>query len=82
MASFAYAAHHLLSTFTNIVEGNQQTAQMMRDDVLRHPLPITHGPDWGVPEGAGLGIEVDCEKVGLYMNAIASEASSLRTTPL
>ncbi|HKW98603.1 MAG TPA: mandelate racemase/muconate lactonizing enzyme family protein [Bryobacteraceae bacterium] len=62
----AAAAHHLMLTLPNLVEGNQQTAQMMQDDVLKHPLPIASGPDWGVPHGPGLGIEVDCEKVGLY----------------
>lgn len=62
----AAAAHHLMLTLPNLVEGNQQTAQMMQDDVLKHPLPIASGPGWGVPQGPGLAIEVDCEKVGLY----------------
>ena len=39
---------------------------MMCDDVLKQPLPIASGPAWGVPEGAGLGIEVDEEKVRHY----------------
>jgi L-Ala-D/L-Glu epimerase len=62
----ATAAHHLLLTLPNIVDGNQQTAQMMCDDILKTPLPIVSGPQWGVPEGAGLGIEVDEQKLGLY----------------
>jgi L-alanine-DL-glutamate epimerase-like enolase superfamily enzyme len=62
----AAAAHHILLTLPNIVDGNQQTAQMMCDDVLKQPLPIASGPTWGVPEGAGLGIEVDEDKVGHY----------------
>lgn len=62
----AVAAHHVLLTLPNIVEGNQQTAHIMQDDVLRESLPITSGPNWGVPEGAGLGIEVDEGKVNRY----------------
>jgi L-alanine-DL-glutamate epimerase-like enolase superfamily enzyme len=62
----AAAAHHILLTLPNIVEGHQQTAQMMRDDVLKHELPIASGPEWGVPECPGLGVEVDLEKVGLH----------------
>ncbi len=38
----------------------------MQDDILKQPLPIATAPDWGVPPGAGLGIEIDEEKVGRY----------------
>jgi L-alanine-DL-glutamate epimerase-like enolase superfamily enzyme len=62
----AAAAHHLLLTLPNIVDGNQQTAHMMQDDVLKESLPITSAPDWGIPRGIGLCIEVDEEKVGRY----------------
>jgi L-alanine-DL-glutamate epimerase-like enolase superfamily enzyme len=31
----------------------------MEHDVLREPLPIATGPRWGVPEGAGLCVEID-----------------------
>jgi L-Ala-D/L-Glu epimerase len=62
----AAAAHHLLLTLPNIVDGNQQTAHMMQDDVLKEPLPIASAPDWGIPRGMGLCIEVDEEKVGRY----------------
>ena len=62
----AAAAHHILLTLPNIVEGNQQTAQIMCDDVLKHTLPIASGPAWDTPEGPGLGIEVDEEKVRHY----------------
>lgn len=55
----AAAAHQLLLTLPGIVDGHQQTAQMMTGDVLAEPLPIATGPSWGVTEGAGLGIEVD-----------------------
>jgi L-Ala-D/L-Glu epimerase len=62
----AAAAHHILLTLPNVVDGNQQTAQMMCDDILKQPLPISTGPEWGVPEGAGLGIEVDEDKLRHY----------------
>jgi glucarate dehydratase len=62
----AAAAHHLLLTLPNLVDGNQQTAHMMLDDVLTEPLPIASAPDWGIPRGIGLCIEVDEEKVGRY----------------
>jgi glucarate dehydratase len=55
----ATACQHLLLTLPGIVEGHQQTAYLMRRDVLREPLPIASGPAWGVPGGAGLGVEVD-----------------------
>jgi L-alanine-DL-glutamate epimerase-like enolase superfamily enzyme len=62
----AAAAQHILLTLPNIVEGNQQTAQIMCDDVLKQPLSIASGPQWNVPEGPGLGIDVDEEKVRRY----------------
>jgi L-alanine-DL-glutamate epimerase-like enolase superfamily enzyme len=63
---YAAAAQHVLLTLPRINGGNQQTAQMMRDDVLTTTIPITTGPTWGIPEGPGLGVEVDEEKVAKY----------------
>ncbi len=62
----ATACHHILLTLPNVVHGNQQTAHMMTDDILTETIPIAHGPDWGVPAGAGIGIEIDREKLGKY----------------
>jgi L-alanine-DL-glutamate epimerase-like enolase superfamily enzyme len=62
----AAACHHILLTLPNVVEGNQQTAHMMRDDIVVDEIPITTGPDWGVPAGFGIGVEVDLEKLGHY----------------
>lgn len=62
----AAAHHHVCLTLPNLVEGNQQTAEMMQDDVLEEPLPIATGPEWGVPVGAGLGVRVDEAKVAKY----------------
>jgi L-Ala-D/L-Glu epimerase len=62
----AAACHHVLMTLPNLVEGHQQTAHVMRDDVLKRPLPIASGPIWGLPPGPGLGVEVDTNKLGIY----------------
>ena len=62
----ATAAHHILLTLPNVVEGNQQTTHVMQDDVLKNPIPIATGPNWGVPEGPGLGIEIDEDKLAKY----------------
>ena len=62
----AAASHHVLLTLPNIVEGNQQTAQVMQDTILTEPLPIDDGPVWGTPEGVGLGIEIDENKLARY----------------
>jgi L-alanine-DL-glutamate epimerase-like enolase superfamily enzyme len=55
----AVASQHVLLTLPNIVEGNQQTAYMMTNDILTEVIPISAGPTWGLPEGVGLGIDVD-----------------------
>lgn len=55
----AAAAHHVLLTLPEVVDGHQQTAYLMQHDVLRQPLPIAAGPRWGVPHGPGLSVDVD-----------------------
>ena len=62
----ATSMQHLMLTLPNVVEGNQQTAHMMQDDILRSAIPIASGPDWGVPDGPGLGLAIDEEKLGRY----------------
>lgn len=62
----AAAAQHVLLTLPNLADGNQQTAYMMEGDVVWGRIPIAGGPDWGVPQGAGLGVEVDPEQLGCY----------------
>ena len=62
----AAAIHHVLLTLPNVALSNQQTATMMQDDLLRENLPIAHSPDWGVPSGFGIGVDVDEEKLNRY----------------
>ena len=62
----ATAAHHILLTLPNVVEGNQQTAHMMHDDILKEPIPIATSPNWGIPRGPGLGVEIDEDKLAKY----------------
>ena len=62
----APASHQLCLTLPNLVQGNQQTAALMESDILTEELPIAANPRWGVPEGSGLGVEVDMERVEKY----------------
>ena len=59
----AAAAHHVVLTLPNGVDGHQQTAQIMVHDVLTAPIPIASGPKWGAIDSAGLGVEVDEDAV-------------------
>lgn len=62
----AAACHHILLTLPNVIDGNQQTAHVMTDDIIVGTVPIAHGPNWGVPSGVGIGVEIDEEKLGKY----------------
>jgi glucarate dehydratase len=62
----AAASHHVCLAIPNLVDGNQQTAQMMADDIVTETLPIANGPTWEVPEGVGLCVNVDEKKVAKY----------------
>jgi L-alanine-DL-glutamate epimerase-like enolase superfamily enzyme len=62
----AAASHHVCLTLPNLVEGNQQTAQIIADDVLAEPLAIATGPTWGIPVGTGLCVQVDEKKIRRY----------------
>ena len=59
----AAAAHHILLTLPNVVDGNQNSYDSLSDDVLAERLPIRTEPRWGAPGGVGLGIRVDEAKV-------------------
>ena len=68
----AAAAHHVVLTLPNGVEGHQQTAHLMQHDILVEPLPIATGPRWGRIDAPGLGVEVD-------ETAVAEAAARYRT---
>jgi len=59
----AAAAHHVVLTVPNGVDGHQQTAHLMEHDVLTEPLPIASGPRWGTIDAPGLGVAVDEDAV-------------------
>ena len=59
----AAAGQHVMLAAPNAAMGSQQTAQMMEDDILTKPVPITEGPKWGLIEEPGLGVEVDEDKL-------------------
>jgi L-alanine-DL-glutamate epimerase-like enolase superfamily enzyme len=59
----AAAAHHVVLTIPNGVEGHQQTAYLLEHDILAEPLPIATGPRWGTIDQPGLGVEVDEDAV-------------------
>jgi L-Ala-D/L-Glu epimerase len=69
----AAASQHLLLTLPNATVGHQQTAQMMRDDILKEPIPIAAGPTWGKINAPGLGVEVDEDKLRHYHEAYLKE---------
>src|SRR4029077_4461969 len=59
----AAAAHHVLMTLPNGVDGHQQTAHLMQHDILTEQIPIASGPRWGPLGGPGLGVDVDEDAV-------------------
>jgi len=77
----AAASQHVLLTLPGIVEGHQQTAHLMSHDVLRTPVPIATGPVWDVPDGAGLGIEIDEAAVAEAASRYRSEGQFLPYQP-
>jgi L-alanine-DL-glutamate epimerase-like enolase superfamily enzyme len=44
----------------------------MTDDIVTNAIPITNGPDWGVPSGPGIGVEVDEDKLDRYRRLFES----------
>jgi len=59
----AAAAHHVVVTLPNGVDGHQQTAHLIEHDVLTEPIPIASGPRWGTIDAPGLGVTVDEDAV-------------------
>lgn len=73
----AAAGQHIVLSIPNAIEGAQQTAALMADDILREPLPIASGPKWGLIERPGLGVEVDEDKVRRYHEAYRRDGQFL-----
>jgi L-alanine-DL-glutamate epimerase-like enolase superfamily enzyme len=77
----AAASHHVCLTLPNLVDGNQQTAEMMEDDVLTGAVPTASGPTWGIPKGTGLCVDVDEEKVEKYNRLYEKQGQFLPYQP-
>ena len=73
----AAAGQHVMLSLPNTIDGNQQTAAMMADDILVEPIPITAGPKWGLIEKPGLGVEVDEAKLEFYHQAYRRDGQFL-----
>ncbi len=73
----AAAAQHAMLTIPNAVAGNQQTAAMMKDDILTRPIPIATGPSWGAIEAPGLGVDVDEDKLVSFQEAYRRDGQFL-----
>ncbi len=73
----AAAGHHLLLAIPNAIDGAQQTASVMQDDILSQQLPIARGPRWGLIEAPGLGIEIDEDKLRHYCRVHAHDGQFL-----
>jgi len=65
----AAAGQHLMIAAPNACLGQQQTAQMMEDDILTKRLPVATGPRWARIEAPGLGVDVDEAKLHKYQAA-------------
>jgi len=59
---------HLAASTPAFSSCNECTYYQLHDDVLTEPLEISHGM-MAVPQGAGLGIEVDRAKIEKYQVA-------------
>jgi glucarate dehydratase len=73
----AAAGQHMLLTLPNAIDGCQQTAAIMTDDILTERLPIADGPHWGRIERPGLGVEVDEAKLETYAEAFRRDGQFL-----
>lgn len=71
------ASAHVFSTFPTLNFDTELFGPLLlTDDILVRPLDY-HDFSLNVPTGAGLGIEVDRDKVSYYANKYASQAQAL-----
>ncbi|MDB5076303.1 MAG: hypothetical protein JWO42_2482 [Chloroflexi bacterium] len=73
----AAAGQHVMLNIPNAGDGVQQTAAFMEDDILTCRIPIADGPIWGRIEGAGLGVEVDEQKLEHFQDAYRRDGQFL-----
>ena len=73
----AAAGQHAALCAPGLIDGNQQQAVDLADDILTEPIPITSGPKWGRIEKPGLGVEVDEEKVARFHEAFERDGQYL-----
>lgn len=73
----ATAFHHACLTIPNLVLGNQQTAAHMEGDILLKEIPTATSPKWGLPEGSGLGSDIDDEALSEAKKRFESEGQYL-----
>ncbi|CAB4756094.1 unannotated protein [freshwater metagenome] len=77
MGIAATAFHHASLTIPNLVMGNQQTAAHMEGDILKKQIPTATSPKWGLPEGVGLGFEIDQSALESGIKRFKSEGQYL-----
>ncbi|MQA77533.1 MAG: mandelate racemase [Streptosporangiales bacterium] len=72
-----YAAVHVMASTPNFVYANQGYASLLTDDVVAgaSPLPYVDGC-LEVPDGPGIGVELDDEKVAAYAEAYEKNRES------
>jgi len=73
----AAAGHHMMLALPNVDVGVQQTAAIMEDDILADRLPIADGPDWGLIDRPGLGVEIDEDRLARYVEAYRKDGQFL-----
>src|SRR5262249_25618347 len=62
----AAAGQHMMLAAPNATVGNQQTAQLMEDDILTERIPIMDQPRWGRIDKPGLGVDINEDKLLRY----------------
>lgn len=76
----AAAYHHVMMALPNAALGNQQTATMIAEDIIKESLPIATGPRWDAIEAPGLGITVDKDRVARFHEAYLRDGAYLPFT--
>jgi L-alanine-DL-glutamate epimerase-like enolase superfamily enzyme len=73
-----YAAVHLIASTPNFLYANQSYASFLTDDVIadHSPLPYLDGC-LAVPQGPGIGVELDAERVARYAELYRREGAEL-----